>query len=91
MLDADEVYLQLVVSVCDEVLIVRREDDLLELLVGELELELPNSVRNGSGDAEGAELGHGPDPRHDHAFVLVIVQHHLNQKYRFQVNVLESL
>ena len=69
--------LELVVSVCDEVLVVGRQDDLLELLVGELELELPNPVRNGSGDAESPELGHGSDPRHDHALVLVVVEHHL--------------
>ena len=58
-------------------MIVRGEDDLLELFVGKLELELFDSVRNSPGDAEGSKLGDGPDPRYDHAFVLVVVQHHL--------------
>ena len=70
-------YLQFIVTIGDEVLIVRGKDDLLELLVRKFELELFDSVRNGSRDAESSKLGDGPDPRHNHAFVLVVVQHHL--------------
>ena len=69
--------LQLVVAVRDEVLVVRGEHDLLELLVRELELKLTNPFRHGPGYAEGAQLRDCANPGDDHALGLVVVEHHL--------------